>query len=233
MLRVRGLSGGYGRAPVLDGVSLDVGGGEVVAILGRNGTGKTSLLRALVGLLPWSSGQVTFDGHELGRLPTHRRCRLGIGYVPQGRDVFAGLTVEDNLRFGHVLAGRPMRAPLPDELFESFPWMAERRSQPGRTLSGGQQQMLAIARVLVARPRLLLLDEPTEGLAPAVVEQLAALLGEVRRERELAILLVEQNVAFALSLAGRGYMIEKGRIVSEGDAEALRAEEVIGRHLAI
>jgi branched-chain amino acid transport system ATP-binding protein len=233
MLEVRDLRGGYARSPVLEGVNARVGAGEVVAILGRNGTGKTSLLRALMGLLPWSEGSVALDERLLDGLPTHLRARRGLGYVPQGRDIFPGVSLEQNLRYGLVLAGRRMRDPLPQHVFEMFPWMSERLGQRGGTLSGGEQQMLAIARVLVGEPKVLLLDEPTEGLAPTMVQHVGNVIGDLRDQGALAIVLVEQNLAFALALASRGYVLEKGRIVAEGDSGHLQQEEVIARHLSI
>ncbi|SRR6266542_987749 len=233
MLAVTDLHGGYGTTRVLHGVTFHAGEVEVVAILGRNGTGKTTLMKALMGLLPSASGSIVFDGVEVSALPTHRRAKRGIGYVPQGRGIFAGATLEENLRYGLLLAGRSMHDDIPPRIFESFPWMGERLKQAAGTLSGGEQQMLAIARVLVASPKLLLLDEPTEGLAPTVVEQLRDVLIEVRASGKHAMLLVEQNLRFALTLASRGYVMEKGRIVAEGDPSHLEREEIVARHLSI
>jgi urea transport system ATP-binding protein len=233
VLDVKDLSGGYAKTSVLHGVSIHAGEVEVVAILGRNGSGKTTLLKALMGLLPWARGSILLDGEDVSRLPTHKRATSGVGFVPQGRGIFARATVEENLRYGLLLARRSMREQIPSNVFETFPWMSERLRQTAGTLSGGEQQMLAIARVLVASPKLLLLDEPTEGLAPAVVEQLRDVLLKVRASSLHAILLVEQNLRFALSLASRGYVMEKGRIVAEGDPSHLEREEVIARHLSV
>ena len=233
MLDVRDLHAGYGRTRILQGVSFGAANAEVVAILGRNGTGKTTLMKALMGLLPSARGSIVLDGREVSGLPTHRRAKLGVGYVPQGRGIFAGATVEENLRYGLLLAGKSMRDEIPPGIFESFPWMRERLTQAAGTLSGGEQQMLAIARVLVADPKLLLLDEPTEGLAPAIVEQLRDVLLKVRAAGQHAMLLVEQNLRFALTLASRGYVMEKGQIVAEGDSSELEREEVVARHLSI
>jgi urea transport system ATP-binding protein len=233
-LEVAGVSGGYGgTARIVDGVDLRVEGGEVVALLGRNGVGKTSLLRALMGLLPWSEGSIALDGTELSRAATNRRARAGLAYVPQGRDLFPTSTVEQNLRYGHLLTGSPMRDPLPDHLFEWFPWMRDRRKQRAGTLSGGEQQMVAIARMLVGRPKLLLLDEPTEGLAPVMVQQVAQTIRQISSDGGPGMMLVEQNVGFALRLATRGYVMEKGRVVAEGTTEELGAESVLTRYLAI
>lgn len=232
-LEVRDLHGGYDPVPVVRDVSLEVADGESVAVLGRNGSGKTTLLRGLVGLLPRCTGSINLDGQPLAALPTFRRAQAGVAYVPQGREIFPELTVEENLRLGHCAAGRRMSDPLPDGLMEHFSWMGDRLRQQGGTLSGGQQQMLAVARALVSEPKVLLLDEPTEGLAPAVVDDLAELLSGIVGSRRIALLVVEQNVTFALRLARRGYVMEKGQIVAVGSAAELASEAVISRHLTI
>jgi urea ABC transporter ATP-binding protein UrtE len=233
VLEVKTLSGGYVGTPVIHDISFHAGEVEVVTILGRNGTGKSTLMKALLGLLPWAKGSIRLDGQEISRLLTHKRARAGIGYVPQGRGIFPSVTLEENLRYGLYLGGRSMRQPIPGFVFETFPWMEERLGQTAGTLSGGEQQMLAIARVLVAEPKVLLLDEPTEGLAPAVVEHLRDVLIGVRDEGKHSILLVEQNLRFALALASRGYVLEKGQIVAEGDPDHLQKEEVVARHLSV
>ena len=204
MLEVSSLSAGYTKSSsVIHDLSFTAGDSGVVVILGRNGTGKTTLMKSLMGLLPSSRGQVMLAGEDVSSLPTHRRARLGMGYVPQGRGIFPDATVELNLRYGLVLAGRPMRDAVPEKVFELFPWMTERIKQRAGTLSGGEQQMLAIARVLVGEPRLLLLDEPTEGLSPKMVEHLRDVISDIRDTGDHTILLVEQNLRFALTLASR------------------------------
>lgn len=233
MLSVEGLSGGYQATAVLHDVRLEVDAGSVVAVLGRNGMGKTTLLKAVMGLLPWSRGRIRLCGQEIEDLPTHVRACRGIGYVPQGRGIFGRASVEQNLRYGFVLAGRPMRSPLPARIFDLFPWMREHLRQPAGTLSGGEQQMLAIARVLVADPSVLLLDEPTEGLAPAVVEHLHRAVREIAASRTHAILVVEQHLRFALTLAERGYVLERGSIVAAGTSEELQREEIVSKYLAV
>ena len=232
-LSVIGVSGGYGQVPVIHDVSLDVADGESVALLGRNGCGKTTLLRGLMGMLPRCRGNVSLDDVDLTVAPTYLRARAGLAYVPQGREIFPDLTVEENLRLGHTLGGRPMRTPLPPSVLAHFEWMHDRLGQRGGTLSGGQQQMLAIARVLVADPKIILLDEPTEGLAPAVIDELAELLGRIVRELHLGVLIVEQNIGFALALAGRGYIMEKGTVVWSGDRDDLNNDVVVGQYLTI
>lgn len=234
MLEVSALSAGYTKtSTVIHDVSFTADDAGVVVILGRNGTGKTTLMKSLMGLLASCRGRVMVGGQDVSSLPTHKRARLGMGYVPQGRGIFPDATVDLNLRYGLGLAGRPMRDPVPEKVVELFPWMAERSKQQAGTLSGGEQQMLAIARVLVGEPRLLLLDEPTEGLSPKMVEHLRDVIREIRDMGDHTILLVEQNLRFALTLASRGYVLEKGRIVAEGDADHLQKEEVLARHLSV
>jgi urea transport system ATP-binding protein len=233
MLEITALSGGYSRSSILRDIELAAVSNEVVGILGRNGTGKTTLMKAIMGLLPWTDGSIVLDGQEISDLPTHRRARAGIAYVPQGRGIFPEATLEQNLRYGLLLVGRPMKDDLPGRVFEMFPWMKERLGQLAGTLSGGEQQMLAIARVLVGEPKVLLLDEPTEGLAPAVVEGLRDSIREISASGEHAILLVEQNLRFVLGLASRGYVLEKGQIAAQGGTEVLQREEVVVRHLSI
>jgi urea ABC transporter ATP-binding protein UrtE len=233
VLEVTGLSAGYGETPVLHNISFRAGEVEVVAVLGRNGMGKTALMKAVMGMLPNAEGTIMLGGEEISVLPTHRRARAGIGYVPQGRGVFPSVTLEENLRFGLLLAGRRMREELPHHVFEMFPWMRHRLGQAAGTLSGGEQQMLAIARAIVADPKILLLDEPTEGLAPVVIEHLMDVLLQIRDTGKHSILLVEQNLRFALALSTRGYVLEKGRIVATGAPDDLRKEEIVLRHLSV
>ncbi|MDY7084495.1 MAG: ABC transporter ATP-binding protein [Actinomycetota bacterium] len=218
MLEVERLTAGYGAAPVLHDVSLTVEPGQIVAVLGANGAGKSTLLRALSGLIPVEKGSVRFDGHDLRRQKVERMVRLGIAHVPEGRGVVTELTVEENLRLGGL-----WRRPLPslDPIYELFPRLAERRRNEGHQLSGGERQMLAIGRALVAEPRLLLLDEPSLGLAPLVTAQIMALLRDLRDRTGLAVLLVEQNVRSALSIADQGIVLSLGRIVTRHDAATL------------
>ncbi len=225
LLEVRGLVAGYGGARILDGVDLAVEAGGITCLLGRNGTGKTTTLKALMGLLPATAGSIRLGGQELAGLPAHRIARAGIGWVPQGRSIFAGFSVEENL----VIGGLGHGARLDDGLLERFPVLAERRRQDASTLSGGEQQQLAIARALAGRPRLLLLDEPTEGIQPSLVDRLAETLAGIAREDGIGLLLVEQNLDLALGLADRVLVMEKGRIEyvveAAGLADALPALE--------
>ncbi|GAA1516261.1 ABC transporter ATP-binding protein [Sphaerisporangium rubeum] len=221
LLSTRGLSAWYGEAQVLREVSLEVGEGEIVTLVGRNGAGKTTLLRCLMGLQARFAGTVEFLGADVTRLPAHRRARRGLGYVPDDRGVYATLTVEENLTLPPVTGPRPW--PLA-KVYETFPRLRERRSFPGTKLSGGEQQMLALARVLRTGARLLLCDEPTEGLSPLIVRQIGDILREVRREGG-TVLLIEQNVHFAATVADRHYLIAEGRVVESLDNDQMRARE--------
>ncbi len=229
MLEVRDLVAGYGEVEVLHGVSLRVGAGEVVALVGSNGAGKSTTLRAISGLIRPSAGQVVFDGRRIDGLEPHVIVRLGIVQVPEGRKVFPSLTVLENLELGaYVPEAKRYRAETLKLVFELFPILAERCRQPAGTLSGGQQQMLAIGRALMARPKLLMLDEPSLGLAPNVVTEIFRKISEVRAAGT-TVLLVEQNVRRALRVADRGYVLETGRIVLEGSGAELLANEHVKR----
>jgi branched-chain amino acid transport system ATP-binding protein len=219
MMEVEGLSAGYGAAPVLHDVSLTVPPGRIVAVLGANGAGKTTLLRTLSGLVPATAGTIRFDGAELNRTRVERMVHLGIAHVPEGRGVITEMTVDENLRLGGL-----WRKPRPGlgEIYDLFPALWERRDRPGHQLSGGERQMLAIGRALAAGPRLLLLDEPSLGLAPKVTAQIMSLLRDLRDRTGLAVLLVEQNVRSALSVADEAIVLALGRVVSRGPAGELR-----------
>ena len=217
ILEVRGLSVRYGGAPALDRLDLDVAVGEVVAVLGPNGAGKSSLLKALIGLVPAAGGTVLLAGRDIAHLSPERRGRAGIGYVPEGRRVFPGMTVTDNL-----LAGARTGGPALDAIFALFPALAEKARARAWTLSGGQQQMLSIGRALMTGPKLLLLDEPSLGLAPGLVDAIMGHVTEIAAQGT-AVLLVEQNAAAACAVADRGLVLDLGRVVREGPAETLRA----------
>jgi branched-chain amino acid transport system ATP-binding protein len=208
LLSVRGLNAWYGESHALHGVDLDVLQGETVTLLGRNGVGKTTTLRAIMGLIRKRSGQVTFEGKDLIRLPLHRTAHTGIGFVPEERGIFSTLTVDENLVLPPVVAGGGMSL---EEIFELFPNLKERRKSQGTKLSGGEQQMLAIARMLRTGVKMLLLDEPTEGLAPVIVQRIGELLLTLK-QRGMTILLVEQNFRFASRIADRFYLIEHGKV---------------------
>jgi len=212
MLEVRALSAGYGAAPAVREASLDVGEGELVVVVGPNGAGKTTLINALSGLHRPVSGKIFFGGNDVARLPPHRYCDAGISLVPEGRRLFTGMTVRENLELGAYRgAAKAGRAEAMQRVLAVFPILRERLGQAAGTLSGGQQQMLAIGRALMARPKLLLLDEPSLGLAPAIVLEMFRVIREVNQDG-VAVLLVEQNVAMALDLADKAYVLEEGRI---------------------
>jgi branched-chain amino acid transport system ATP-binding protein len=234
MLRIRNLHTGYGATPILFGVSLEVRAGEAVALLGRNGMGKTTLLRTAMGFLKPRQGAVEFEGHDLARLRPHDVARLGVGFVPENRRIFPGLTVLENLELGlsAVRERSAHRAAALGEVFRHFPVLAERIDQAGNTLSGGEQQMLAIARVMMAGARIILMDEPTQGLAPGMIRVIRDMVGELRR-RGVTILLVEQNARMALNVCDRGYIMEKGVIVFEGLARELRESPVTREKLGV
>ena len=213
MLAVRELGAGYGRIPIIADIDLDVHGREAVGILGHNGMGKSTLLKTLVGQLPVSAGRIALGGADITHMPSHRRARLGLGYVPQGRQIFPALSVRDNLRM--AAAGAGLDDAVVDEVLEEFPRLRPLLPRAGGVLSGGEQQILALARCLCGRPKLLLLDEPTEGIQPSIIEEIVELLGALRARHGLTILLVEQNLDFIRRLSDRVLTIQKGRITGE------------------
>jgi branched-chain amino acid transport system ATP-binding protein len=226
MLTLEGVHAGYTAIPVLNGVSIRVGAGQFVAIVGPNGAGKTTIFRTISGTLRPSAGRITFDGQDLGEVRPDRRPHLGIAHVPEGRQVFASLTVFENLEMGaYTEAGRRAWKDNLEAILGWFPVLAERRNQLAGTLSGGEQQMLAIGRGLASSPRLLMLDEPSMGLSPAIADLIFEKLLEIRQHAKLTILLVEQRVAEALESADQGYVLEAGRVVLEGPNSALRADD--------
>jgi branched-chain amino acid transport system ATP-binding protein len=230
MLSVANLDLFYGDARALDNVSLDVTVGEVVAIVGANGAGKTSLIRTIFGMHRPSRGHITFEGHAIAGEPSHRICNLGIGQVAEGRQVFPTMTVAENLEMGAAVPrARAGAAAALDRVLTLFPRLKERRRQRAGTLSGGEQQMLAIARCLMGQPRLMMLDEPSLGLAPVVVDDVFAVIRDLNRREGLTIVLVEQNVVQSLALAHRAYVLENGRIVISGSGEALLADDRVRR----
>jgi urea transport system ATP-binding protein len=232
MLTVERVDTYYGETRILKAVSLTIEPGEIVAVLGRNGAGKSTLLRSIMGLTPPRAGRILFKKGDITRLPTYAIAALGIGYVPQGKHIFPRLSVADNLRLG-ALMQRSATKVIPRELFEYFPILDERLAQLGGSLSGGEQQMLALARGLAGDPGLLLLDEPSESLQPSLVESIKTIVQRVRRERTVPILLVEQNLDFARALADRYYVLDNGLVVLEGDMRELTSEEVIKQHLSV
>jgi branched-chain amino acid transport system ATP-binding protein len=227
LLSLQRIESGYAAAKVVHGISMDVGAGEVVALLGANGAGKTTTLMTILGLLRLTAGQITFDGRSIGNRPTSYLVKQGISVVPEGRRVFGSLSVEENLMIGSAsgASGRVDRGAI-DEALALFPDLVPRMKQPAGSLSGGQQQMLAIARALASRPRLILMDEPTMGLSPVLGEKVMSIISEIHG-KGVSVLLVEQNAHAALGVASRGYVLQAGEIVLQGAASELRESSVV------
>ena len=234
MLVISGLTAGYEDAGiVLEGIDLEVGAGESVALMGRNGMGKTTLLRAIMGHVRPTAGRVTFDGRDLTGRPPFVVSNAGIAYVPQGREIFTDFTVDENLLLG-LLGKKGGAGRVPDAIYRRFPILAERRRQRAGTLSGGEQQQLAIARAIISRPRLLLLDEPAEGVQPSLVTSIAATVSAVSRDEGMSVLLVEQNLDLVLTLTTRCLFVENGRIVDQRESTRLRDDAtLLDRYLSV
>ena len=224
MLKVSGLHQYYGGSHILRGLDFEARLGEVTVVLGRNGVGKTTLLKSLMGVVPIRSGAVTLDGADISKDTSYDRVRKGMGYVPQGREIFGRLTVEENLRMG--LASRPARTPIPAELFELFPILKQFMHRRGGDLSGGQQQQLAIARALAPGPKLLILDEPTEGSQPSIIKDIGRVIRMLADRGDMAIVLVEQFYDFAAELADQYLVMERGEIIQRGRGKDMEAEGV-------
>jgi len=226
MLNIENLHASYGGSLVLHGVNLSIAPREIHALMGRNGMGKTTLMRTVMGLLPTRSGAIAFNGEAIHGLRTHEIAAKGLGYVPQGREIFGDFTVWENLHLGTLKLPRSQRK-IPEEVFDYFPILKERKNQKAGSFSGGQQQMLAIARALVTRPKMLLLDEPSEGIQPSIVDQISEILKKINAETGLTILIVEQNVDMVLDTATRCAFMEKGQIVETCSIEDIRKDESI------
>ena len=230
MLEIESLHVGYGGIPVLHGVTLRVAAGEFVAVVGPNGTGKSTLFNAISGIVPATGGTIRFDGADLLAMAPARRAHLGIAHVPEGRQVFPSLSVFENLEMGaYTHAGRAAWQRNLESIYTWFPKLKERARQPAGTLSGGEQQMLAISRGIASAPKLLMLDEPSMGLSPAIADEIFERIVAIHREAKLGVLLVEQRVAEALHLADRAYVLENGRVILEGDHQTLENDERIRR----
>jgi branched-chain amino acid transport system ATP-binding protein len=230
MLEVNDIHTYYGRSHILQGVSMNLQKGEVICLLGRNGAGKTTTLRSIMGFTPPRKGSIKFEGADLAKMPPYEICRLGIGYVPQDRRIFPTLSVQDNLE---VVERRVEGGWTVDKIFSTFPILENLRTRKGRHLSGGEQQILAVARPLMTNPKLLLLDEPSEGLAPLIVKLIEDLVKSIVTTG-ISVILAEQNMRFAMNIAQRGYIIDKGRIHHQGTIEELKEDkEIIGKYLAV
>ena len=233
LLDVRNLTTGYGSTPILRGIDLAIQPGEIVAVIGRNGMGKTTMMRSLIGQLPIWQGSIKLNGREIAPLPPERRAQTGIGYIPQGREVFPRMTVEENLSIGEMI-NRSSSRKLYDVVYGYFPILAERKRQAAGTMSGGQQQQLAIGRALIGNPDLLLLDEPSEGIQPStIVEDIARVMQTINKELGTTILFVEQNLDMIMAMTQRCYVMDKGRLVAELPSHALADRDVVKRHLQI
>jgi branched-chain amino acid transport system ATP-binding protein len=232
MLKVDNVHAGYGRIPVLTGINFTVAEHEVVGVLGHNGMGKTTLLKTLIGQVPLTRGKIRFDDVEIGSLSSFRRARAGVGYVPQGRAIFPNLTVSENLRMGFIEDGVHSEDNAVKDVLARFPRLDSIIDRAGGALSGGEQQILALARCLCGRPRLLLLDEPTEGIQPSIVEEILEILIGLHRHQGLAIIVVEQNIDFIRRLSDRVLLIEKGTITGEVSPEALGETHELGGYVA-
>lgn len=233
MLEVSQATAGYGRTMIVRDVSLTVGNAEIVSIVGRNGVGKTTLMKAVIGLLPLRQGRLQLAGRDITTMPANERARLGIGYVPQGRGVFPGLTVEENLRMGELINAHAGVAHPYDLAFQYFPRLHERRGQRAGTLSGGEQAMLAIGRVLIGQPSLMLLDEPSEGLQPNLVQQIGDDLKRINADLGTTVLFVEQNIELIVNLSQRGYVMDKGQIQAELSGGEIKDQETLVQYLAV
>lgn len=219
MLKLVDVRAGYGGTPVLHGVDVEVAAGERIAVLGRNGVGKTTLLRAIVGQIPLAGGRVILGDEDVSGVATHERARRGLAYVPQGREIFPGLSVLDNLRVAAFGTRCRHIAERLDEVLEEFPVLASKRNDRGGSLSGGQQQILALGRALMTAPRVLLLDEPSEGIQPTIVDEIVEIVRDLNERRAITVVLVEQNLDFAVRVASHAYLMDKGRIVRDLPAD--------------
>ncbi len=231
LLELSNVTAGYGQSPVLLDVNLSVNQGELVCLLGRNGVGKTTLLRSIMGLNPLTSGSIIFDADDISKTPTFKRVKYGIAYIPQGREIMPYLSVEDNLKLGLAGSGKKGKS-IPKEIFDFFPMLRDNLSRKGGLLSGGQQQQLAIARGLMANPKLMLFDEPTEGIQPSIVQEIEQTLKRINEEKGITVVVVEQKIDFVRQLAQRFFMMEKGKIVARGKSEEL-TDSLVNQYLAV
>jgi urea ABC transporter ATP-binding protein UrtE len=231
-LETSNLRSGYGGKPVLQGVNFKLNKSEMIAVIGRNGAGKSTLMKTLIGLLPTQQGEMLFCGKKIQNLACHHRARLGLGYVPQGRDVFPRMTVAENLAVSRIVSS-PSSPQSLTEIFNLFPVLKERQKQKAGTMSGGQQQQLAIARALLTNPSLLLLDEPSEGIQPSVVQEIGRAILHLNRTSGLTVMLVEQNMSMITAVAQRGYVMDKGRVITELSREELQDRDRLRTYLSV
>jgi len=231
LLEMRDVTVGYGQTPVLFDIDLSINEGEIVCLLGRNGVGKTTLLRSVIGLNPLTRGSIFFNNFDITRVPTYKRARRGIAYIPQGREIIPYLSVLDNLKMGFSASGKKAKR-IPSEIFDFFPMLHEHLERQGGLLSGGQQQQLAIARGLMCDPKIMLLDEPTEGIQPSIVQEIEDTLKRINKEKGITVMVVEQKITFARQLAEKFFIMEKGEIVAKGQTQDL-TDDLLRRYLAV
>jgi len=231
LLKLTDLSAGYSQTPVLLNINMMIDKGDIVCLLGRNGMGKTTLLRSIIGLNKVTKGDITFDADDITHIPTYRRARYGIAFIPQGREIIPYLSVLDNLKLG-LSASRKKLKKIPEEIFEFFPMLKQHLKRQGGLLSGGQQQQLAIARGLMCNPQIMLLDEPTEGIQPSIVQEIDETLKRINREKGVTLLVVEQKIDFAKQLAQKFFIMEKGSIVAKGNTSGL-TDSLVHQYLTV
>ena len=231
LLELKNVTAGYGKTPVLFDVNMTVNQGEMVCLLGRNGMGKTTLLRSVIGLNPLDQGSLSFGEQNITKAPTYKRARYGIAYIPQGREIIPYLSVLDNLKLGFTASGKKSKR-IPSEIFEFFPMLKEHLSRQGGLLSGGQQQQLAIARGLMCNPKIMLLDEPTEGIQPSIVQEIEDTLRRINQEKGITVVVVEQKIDFAKQLAQKFFIMEKGSIVARGETSEL-SDALVRQYLTV
>ncbi|MFP4337479.1 MAG: urea ABC transporter ATP-binding subunit UrtE [Halothece sp.] len=231
LLELSNVTAGYGPTPVLFDISMTINQGDLACLLGRNGVGKTTLLRTIIGLNALTKGSIIFDADDISKTPTFKRAKYGIAYIPQGREIIPYLSVLDNLKLGFAASGQKSKK-IPDEIFDFFPMLKEHLSRQGGLLSGGQQQQLAIARGLMCNPKLMLLDEPTEGIQPSIVQEIEDTLKRINKEKGITVLVVEQKIDFARQLAQKFFMMEKGAMVAQGKTEEL-TDNLVNQYLAV
>ncbi len=231
LLKLTNVSAGYGQTPVLVNVDMTVEKGDIACILGRNGMGKTTLLRSIIGLNKVIKGDIVFDADDITNIPTYKRSRYGIAFIPQGREIIPYLSVLDNLKLGLAASKKKLKK-IPDEIFEFFPMLTQHLKRQGGLLSGGQQQQLAIARGLMCDPQIMLLDEPTEGIQPSIVQEIDATLKRINREKGITLLVVEQKIDFAKQLAQKFFIMEKGAIAAKGNTSDL-TDSLVRRYLTV